>query len=248
MAAIAIANTVGGQFGKKSADWLGIEAFLSQTEKFLDTAPLYAMSLDDIGDKIAGWWDRGISYAKDIFFDSEPNNNQEVLMNSVGVRDGDILRLPTIDIQTEADRGQSVLSALDGGKSFISAGIAARITALNEWSNASLPFQYSWATPKINTGNPRLDQYYFQPANDLFNTVANAGWNGLKFVGNTATIVGNSPVAFFSALTGDYDESQRNYDALLFSNLASGSIVGSARAGIGYLNGARGLNNAATVG
>lgn len=111
-----------------------------------------------------------------------------------------------------------------------------------------MPFQFSWATPQINTGSPRLDQYYFQPVNNMISTVANVGWNGLKFVGNTATIMGNSPVAFFSALTCDYDESQRNYDALLFSIPMSRSIVGSARAGIGYLNGARGLNNAATVG
>lgn len=219
----AISNTVGSQFGVKAETWFarGTTKTVSINDKnaFYFPATEYSSEQPMYGDASRG----AITPYKEV--------------------------LPLITMEVDSETGMSrivdpVESALEGVKSFFNS----RIKAVEEWSRDSVPFQYSWATPQINTGNPRLDQYYFQPVNDLVSTVANVGWNGLRLAGNATTIVTNSPVALFSAWSGDYDASQQFYDDLIVSNAPTNVSLGNVRAGLGYLSGARNINKAITVG
>ncbi|WP_445405333.1 LysM peptidoglycan-binding domain-containing protein [Acinetobacter pittii] len=155
--------------------------------------------------------------------------------------------LPTIYVSASEKTpwidDDNMLYALEGAKSFFQN----RAQALEEWGSASVPFQYSWATPTINTGNPRLDRYYFQPINNAFNTVLNAGWNTLKLAGNTAAIVSNLPAAGFSIISGDYEASQQFYEDLYLSNPVTAPI-GGVRSGLRYLGDVREFNKATVIG
>lgn len=233
----AIANTVGRQFGENAQSWFAngttktVSIYDENVFSFLPTEYSSQQSMYGDASRLNGSLPDTIQLPTIV---SSASNSEDI----------DDFEGMHLEIEKEAPRDLNIASALDGVNSFFNN----RIAAIKEWGNASVPFQYSWATPKINTGNSRLDKYYFQPVNDLVNTVANVGWNALKFAGNTATIMGNSPTAALSVLTGDYDESQRTYDALLFSNPATGSIAGGARAGLGYIRDVREFNKVATVG
>ncbi|MFV5536462.1 LysM peptidoglycan-binding domain-containing protein [Acinetobacter pittii] len=249
----AIANTVGRQFGENADGWFADsntndlvanfneEEFLRQEAIRSKTRPLY------VADN---------SRNKDVLSDYHPNQlptisiraSQEgelmagVIGDNLYIEDNSI-KGELYTIKVEAEIPDTTTNTLDGARSFFQN----RAQALEEWGNASVPFQYSWATPKINTGNPRLDRYYFQPVNDLFNTTANIGWNALKLAGNTAAIVSNSPVALFSAVSGDYEASQQFYEDLYLSNPLTASI-GGVRSGLGYIRDVREFNKANVVG
>lgn len=249
----AIANTVGRQFGENAESWFG----RSKTK----TVSIY--------DKNAFDFKQTAFNSEQPMYGDASRSNGAILDNTYSIQ------LPTISLQNEEslagvvgenlyrengelkgqlyplkftatvpNSDQNIIYALDGVRSFFQD----RVQALDEWSRASVPFQYSWATPRIDTGNSRLDKYVYQPASDFISTLANVGWNGLRLAGNTATIVGNSPTAALSALTGDYDESQRQYDAVLFSNPGTAFAAGSARAGIGYIRNIRAVNEVSSVG
>ncbi|MDV7553786.1 hypothetical protein R4530_16650, partial [Acinetobacter baumannii] len=220
----AIANTVGRQFGENADRW------------FADS---------NTNDLVANFNEEEFLRQEAIRSKTRP------LLVDASYKSGTVSDtvhiLPTIHVSASGKTpwidDDNMLYALEGAKSFFQN----RAQALEEWGNASVPFQYSWATPKINTGNPRLDRYYFQPVNDLFNTTANIGWNALKLAGNTAAIVSNSPVALFSAVSGDYEASQQFYEDLYLSNPLTASI-GGVRSGLGYIRDVREFNKANVVG
>ncbi|MDV7374822.1 hypothetical protein R4795_14645, partial [Acinetobacter baumannii] len=249
----AIANAGVRQFGENADGWFADsntndlvanfneEEFLRQEAIRSKTRPLY------VADN---------SRNKDVISDYHPNQlptisiraSQEgelmagVIGDNLYIEDNSI-KGELYTIKVEAEIPDTTTNTLDGARSFFQN----RLQALEEWGNASVPFQYSWATPTINTGNPRLDRYYFQPVNDVFNTTANVGWNALKLVGNTAAIVSNSPVALFSAVSGDYEASQQFYEDLYLSNPLTASI-GGLRSGLGYIRDVREFNKATVVG
>ncbi|UGQ28871.1 LysM peptidoglycan-binding domain-containing protein [Acinetobacter calcoaceticus] len=201
-----------------------------------ETQALYAFDIDGTIDKVKRRVEAGVDYMNEriddvleLFYDHMPNNSQErqALM---------LAPLSTIVVKAEKE-DSSVLKLFQE-----------RVQALEDWARASVPFQYSWATPTINTGHPRLDRYYYQPVNNLFNTIANIGWNALKLVGNTAAIVSNSPVALFSAFSGDYEASQQFYEDAYLSNSATALSIGGLRNGLRYLGDVRELNKATVVG
>ncbi|MEI1689486.1 hypothetical protein V8P55_14520, partial [Acinetobacter baumannii] len=220
----AIANTVGRQFGENADRW------------FADS---------NTNDLVANFNEEEFLRQEAIRSKTRP------LLVDASYKSGTVSDtvhiLPTIHVSASGKTpwidDDNMLYALEGAKSFFQN----RAQTLEEWGSASVPFQYSWATPKINTGNPRLDRYYFQPVNDVFNTTANVGWNALKLVGNTAAIVSNSPVALFSAVSGDYEASQQFYEDLYLSNPLTASI-GGLRSGLGYIRDVREFNKATVVG
>ena len=242
----AIANTVGRQFGGNAESWFAsnngeyqsnISVYNPATGERtpLGSSGLYAYSGREFIDDLRNFNWSGMSEGiREEFFDYKSNNSQERA----------VAQLPIIRVQAQAGNNPNITYALDGVRSFFQD----RVQALDEWSRASVPFQYSWATPQINTDNPSLNKYVYQPASDFISTLANVGWNGLRLAGNTATIVTNSPTAVLSAWTGDYDESQRQYDAMLFSNPGTAFAAGSARAGIGYIRDIRAVNEVSSVG
>ncbi|MEO4184631.1 LysM peptidoglycan-binding domain-containing protein, partial [Acinetobacter pittii] len=245
----AIASTVGRQFGENADGWFtssknqyksNITVYNPATGERTaldETQALYAFDIDGTIDKVKRRVAAGVDYmneriddVRELFYDHMPNNSQE--------RQASMLApLSTIVVKAEQETG--------GVLDWLSNIFKERVGALDAWSKASIPFQYSWATPKINTGNPRLDQYYFQPINDAFNTGLNAGWNTLKLAGNTATMIGNSPAALFSAFSGDYEASQQLYDDIFLSNPATGGLAGLTRASMTRLGVERTLNIAA---
>ncbi|WP_228277884.1 LysM peptidoglycan-binding domain-containing protein, partial [Acinetobacter baumannii] len=228
----AIANTVGRQFGENAEEWFNYPT--TKTLSIYDENAFSFLSTD-------------YNSQQPMYGDASRYNGSlpdTVGLETIAISASDRKDL-YLDIAKEApkDNSLNITNALDGAKSFFQN----RAQALEEWGSASVPFQYSWATPKINTGNPRLDRYYFQPVNDVFNTTANVGWNALKLVGNTAAIVSNSPVALFSAVSGDYEASQQFYEDLYLSNPLTASI-GGLRSGLGYIRDVREFNKATVVG
>ncbi|MDV7448544.1 HNH endonuclease, partial [Acinetobacter baumannii] len=247
----AIANAGVRQFGENADGWFADsntndlvanfneEEFLRQEAIRSKTRPLY------VADN---------SRNKDVISDYHPNQlptisiraSQEgelmagVIGDNLYIEDNSI-KGELYTIKVEAEIPDTTTNTLDGARSFFQN----RLQALEEWGNASVPFQYSWATPTINTGNPRLDRYYFQPINNAFNTVLNAGWNTLKLAGNTATMIGNSPTAAFSVVSGDYEASQQLYDDIFLSNPATVGVAGLTRASMTRLRVEKTLNAAA---
>ncbi|MFY6880531.1 LysM peptidoglycan-binding domain-containing protein, partial [Acinetobacter baumannii] len=228
----AIANTVGRQFGENAEEWFNYPT--TKTLSIYDENAFSFLSTD-------------YNSQQPMYGDASRYNGSladTVGLETIAISASDRKDL-YLDIAKEApkDNSLNITNALDGAKSFFQN----RAQALEEWGSASVPFQYSWATPKINTGNPRLDRYYFQPVNDLFNTTANIGWNALKLAGNTAAIVSNLPAAGFSIISGDYEASQQFYEDLYLSNPLTASI-GGVRSGLGYIRDVREFNKANVVG
>ncbi|MGE8600899.1 MAG: LysM peptidoglycan-binding domain-containing protein [Acinetobacter calcoaceticus] len=220
----AIANTVGRQFGENADGWFADSKTNDLVANFNEEEFLRQEAIR--------------SKTRPLLVDASYKS---------GTASDTVYILPTIQVSASEKTpwidDDNMLYALEGAKSFFQN----RAQALEEWGSASVPFQYSWATPKINTGNPRLDRYYFQPINDAFNTGLNAGWNTLKLAGNTAAIVSNSPVALFSAFSGDYEASQQFYEDLYLSNPLTASI-GGVRSGLRYLGDVREFNKATVIG
>ncbi|MDR7016403.1 DNA/RNA non-specific endonuclease, partial [Acinetobacter sp. 3657] len=221
----AIANTVGRQFAEKADNWFSEKTTTANTLQ----RPNYLN--ESIMAKYAHL--EGMEGARLISI-AGSDERRVVQLDTIVVkaREGDWLGDPNIE------------NALEGVKSFFSN----RIAALKQWGNASVPFQSSWATQRINTGNPTLDKYFYQPVNDAVSTMTNTVLNAGRLLGNTATIASNSPVAFFSAVSGDYEASQQFYDDVIASNPATASTLGSVRTGLRYISAVKDVNKAAVVG
>jgi len=220
----AIANTVGRQFGENADGWFADSKTNDLVANFNEEEFLRQEAIR--------------SKTRPLLVDASYKS---------GTVSDTVYILPTIHVSASEKTpwidDDNMLYALEGAKSFFQN----RAQALEEWGSASVPFQYSWATPTINTGNPRLDRYYFQPINNAFNTVLNAGWNTLKLAGNTAAIVSNLPAAGFSIISGDYEASQQFYEDLYLSNPVTAPI-GGVRSGLRYLGDVREFNKATVIG
>nr|WP_174505706.1 polymorphic toxin type 46 domain-containing protein [Acinetobacter sp. Marseille-Q1620] len=235
----AIANTVGRQFGNNSAD--NTQAVPVTQYKSIDEGIYFEATEYNSEQMMTGQLHLEISKAPDEKI-TQYSDDSDLYLVEYG--DGSKRvegKLPTMRVQ--ADSTVSIKNALAGANSSI---IANRVKALSNWNTetGNMMFQYNWSVPTVNTGYARLDKYVLQPVSNIFNTVANAGWNALKLVGNAGVIVGNAPVAGLSALTGNYDESQRQFDAILWSNPATAFTIGSPRLISNYLSEARTINSA----
>ncbi|MEY2864146.1 MAG: hypothetical protein RLY58_1853 [Pseudomonadota bacterium] len=113
-----------------------------------------------------------------------------------------------------------------------------RSDAVSEWFDASTPFSFSFVQTQA-TGNPWIDNTLL-PVAQIGDLIGNVVSNTAKAAGNLATLGLNAPAGVFSAVSGDYDESQRQWDAILLSTPITTGFSGVGR----YLRSARTINAA----
>lgn len=116
--------------------------------------------------------------------------------------------------------------------------LSRRYDAVSEWLDASTPLSLSFVQTQA-TGNPLIDNTLLRVA-QIGDMAYNAVSNTAKAAGNLAILGLNAPAGVFSAVSGDYDESQRQWDALLLSTPITTGFSGVGQ----YLRSARTINAA----